>query len=169
MQTFLILLLLLLSFILYLEFRALLQNKLDRKNALALKLALDRVITRNRLVISEIDTFKNKVIALDRKNNKIILVEYRNNVTWEKCFSMGELESCNISTKTDPLTGCMQKVTVDFNFSNNKGLVYFAFYDERNDHIQELPSRINKATYWKSKIQHHLNRVKPGQGLEYIS
>jgi len=161
MYTFLIVLLLLLSFLIYLGFKAVFENKHDRRNALALKVALNRVIRRNRLLISEIDTFGNKVIALDGKNNKIILVEHRNNVTWEKCLSLGELESCNISKEMDQLTGCSQKVVIELNFSSNRELVHFIFYDESNDNISELPSRMRKANYWKSKIQHHLNIVKP--------
>jgi hypothetical protein len=161
--------LLLFSFILYLGLKALFENKHDQKNALALKVALDRVIKRNRLLISEIDIFGNKVIALDRKNSKIILVEHRNNVTWEKCFSLRELESFNITKNTHPLTGCIQKVVVELNFSNNRDLVYFTFYDDSNDRIQELPSRIKKATYWKRKIQHHLKSLTSGQRLKYVS
>jgi len=169
MYTFLIVLLVLLSFLLHLGFKALFENKHDRRNALALRVALDRVISRNRLLISEIDAYKNRVIALDRKNNKIILVQHKNNVTWEKCFSLREIEACNISRETDHLTGRTQKVVIEFNFSNNGELVYFTFYDESHDNKHELPSRIKKATYWKSKIQHHLNSVKPGHKLEYVS
>lgn len=159
--------LLLLSVLLYLGFRALFENKHDRRNALALKVALDRVIRRNRLLISEIDTFGNKVIALDRNNNKIILVEHRNNVTWEKCLSLGKLKSCNISKETDHLTGCTQKVVMEFNFINSGELVYFTFYDKSNASVHELPSRIRKANYWKNKIQHHLNSVRAGNRLHY--
>lgn len=167
MYTFLIVLFVLLSFLLHLGFKALFENKHDRRNALALKVALDRVIRRNRLLISEIDAFRNKIIALDRKNNKLILVEHRNNVTWEKCLSLGELGSFTILKEMDQLTGCTQKVFIELNFNSNEELVHFIFYDESNDHIHELPTRVRKANYWKSKIQHHLNSVKAGHRLEY--
>ena len=168
MYTFLIVMLLLLSFLLYLGFKALFENKHDRRNALAIKVALERVIRRKRLLISEIDTLGNKVIALDRKNNQIILVEHRNNVTWEKCLSLGELESCNINKEMDQLTGCAQKVVMELNFNSNEELIYFTFYDKSNDSIHELPSRLRKENYWKNKIQHHLNSVKAGYRLEYV-
>lgn len=160
-------LLLLLSFLLYLGFKAMFENKHDRRNARELKVALNRVIRRNRLVISEIDAFTNKVIAIDRKNDKLVLVEHRNNVIWEKCFSLGELKSCNISKETDHLTGCTQKVVMEFNFINSRELAYFTFYDKSNASVHELPSRIRKANYWKNKIQHHLNSVRAGNRLEY--
>ena len=168
MYTFLIVMLLLLSFLLYLGFKAVFENKLDRRNSLAIKVALDRVLKRNRLSISEIDTLGNKVIALDRKHNKIILVEHRNNVTWEKCLSLGELESCNINKEMDQITGCAQKVVMELNFNSSEDLVYFTFYDKSNDSIHELPSRIRKANYWKNKIQHHSNSVKEDYELEYV-
>ena len=169
MYTFLIVLMLLLPIPLYLGFKALFASKHDRRNALALKVALDRVIRRNRLLISEIDTFKNKAIALDRRNNKLILVEHRNNVTWEKCLSLGELGSFTIIKEMDQLTGCTQKVVIELNFNSNEELVYFTFYDESNDNIHELPSLVRKATDWKDKIYQHLNSLTPGHRLEYVS
>jgi len=168
MYTFLIVLLILLCLLIHLGFKALFENKHDRRNALTLKVALDRVIRRNRLLISEIDAYKNRVIALDRKNNKITLVQHRNNVTWEKCFSLRELESCNIIRETDHLTCCTQKVVMEFNFSKNGEPVYFIFYEKSDDSVHELPSRIRKASYWKNKIQHPLNSVKAGYRLEYV-
>ena len=168
MYTFLIVILILLSFLLYLGFRALFENKHDRKNAFAVKFALDGLIRRNRLSISEIDTLGNKVIALDRKNNKLILVEHRNNVTWEKCLSLGQLESCKIKKEMDPLTGCAQIVIMELNFNSIEEPIYFTFYDKSSDRIHELRPRIRKANYWKNKIQHHMNRVKSGHRLEYV-
>jgi len=167
MYTFLIVILILLSFLLYLGFRALFENKPDRSNAYAIKFALNRVIKRNRLSISEIDILGNNAIALDRRNNKIILVQHRNNVTWEKCLSLAKLESCKISHEMDPITGGTQEVVMDLNLSGNGELVYFTFYDKSRDSLHELPRRIRKANYWKNKIQHHMSRVKSGHRLEY--
>ncbi len=166
MYTFLIVLMLLLPIPLYFGFKALFENKHNRRNALALKVALDRVIRRNKLSISEIDTFRNRIIALDRKNNKLILAEHRNSVTWEKCLFLGELGSFTIIKEMDQLTGCIQKIVIEFNFNND--LVHFTFYDSSNDHIRELPTRVRKATYWKNKIQHQLNNVKASHRLEYV-
>ena len=96
MYALLIVIVLLLSFLLYSGIKALFENKNDRRNAFVIKEALDRVIRRNMLLISEIDTLGNKVIALDRKTKKIILVENRNNVTWKNVFHWARWKSCII-------------------------------------------------------------------------
>lgn len=168
MYTFLIVLMILLPIILYLGLKNLFENKQNRKNSLAIKSALDRLISRNRLTISEIDTFRNKIIALDRKNNKLILVEHRNNVTWEKCLSLGELAFFPITKKVDQLTGCIQEIVIEFNFNSNEEIIDFTFYDASSDNTNELPARVRKATYWKNKIRHHLNSVKAKHTLEYV-
>ena len=168
MYIILIILLLLLPIPIYLGFKALFKKKHDRRNALTLKVALDRVIKRYRLSISEIDTFGNRVIALDRKNNKLIMVELRNNVTWEKCLSLVELTSFTIIKELDQLTGCTQKVVIKLNFNHSEELEYFTFYDESNDNIHELPTRVRKAIYWKNKIQYHLNNKHTKHRLEYV-
>lgn len=169
MYTFLIVMLIILSLLLYLGFRALFENKHNPRNAFTIKVALDRVIRRNRLSISEIDPLGNKVIALDRKNNKIIRIEHRNNVTWEKCLSPGEVKSCKINKEMDPITGCTQKVVMELNFNSNEELVYFTFYDKSSDSIHELPPRIRKANNWKNKIWHRMISVKTCQRFEYVS
>jgi hypothetical protein len=168
MYTFLIVLILLLPIPLYIGFKAFFDSRHNRRNALILKRALDRVIKRNRLSISEIDSFGNKAIALDLKKNKLILVEHRNNVTWETCLSLGELSSFEILKKMDQLTGCTQKIVIEFNFNSKEDLVHFTFYDASNDNIHELPSRVKKATCWKKMIQHQLNGVKASRRPEYV-
>ena len=167
MQTVFIALILLLLFILYLGFRRKFETTDDPKNYFALQLSLDRVISRYKLAISEIGFFKNAIIGLDSGNNKLVSILQKRNVISERCFPLSELGSCRVIRDTDQLTGYVKRIELELILRCGE-IIGFIFFDEQRDNIHELPSRIRKAKYWKSKIQLRLNSLKQGHKFEYV-
>lgn len=167
MQTIFIALILLLLFFLYLAFRKKFVNKDDDGSYLVLKTSLDRVISRYRLLISEIHFLKNEIIALDSRNNKVVSILERKNVVAERCFSLSEVRSCRMIMETDQSTGYIRRVVLQLILRGGE-VNGFNFFDEVRDSRQELPFQIRKAKYWKSKIQLHLNSLKQDSKFEHV-
>ena len=142
------------------------ENEDERIDNVRIRAALDRVISRHKLSISEIDSFKNTTIALDRRNKKVVLIIHRNDVVSENCLSLDEVHSCRVKKEVDQLTGCTKKVILQLNFNAGE-IVHFTFYDETRDKIHELLSRFRNATYWQSKLQRYLNNLEANYPFEY--
>jgi hypothetical protein len=167
MHTLLIILLLLLPIVLYWVFKLLFKTEQHRKNTFAVKAALHKMIKSHGLSIPDIFILGNKLIGLDRKTNKIICIDQENNSLQKKLFLLKEIQFCRIVKEVDSLTGCTRKVDLEITFHTGEEPAYFTFYEEATDPVYELPSRIRKANYWKSKIQVQLNGIKPPM-LEYV-
>ena len=167
MNGFLVLLILLLLFLLYLRFRLISKNKDERSTYFRIKAAVDRVVSRHKLSISEIDFFKNTVIGLDRRNKKLVLIIHKNNVVSENCLRLDEVSSCRVSKEANQLSGCTKNVTLQLNLRDGE-IVRFTFFDETRDKRHELHSRFKKAVYWQSNIQLHLNNIKAKYQFEYV-
>ena len=167
MQTIFIVSVLLLLFLLYLAFRKKPVNKDCDGSYVFLKSSLDRVISRCRLLISEMDFLKNEIIALDSRNKKVVSILERKNVVAERCFSLAEVQSCRMITETDQSMGYIRRVVLQLILRGGE-VIGFNFFDEVRDRRQELPSQVRKAKYWKSKIQLHLNSLKQDSKFEYV-
>jgi hypothetical protein len=167
MQTIFLASILLLLFALFLAFKKKVVTKGNGTTHLFLKTSLDRVISRHRLLISEIDFLKNELIALDSRNNKVVSIIERKNVVSERVFSLSEVRSCRVITETDQLTGYIRRVVLELMLRGGE-TIGFNFFDEVRDGIEELPSQVKKAKYWKRKIQLHLNSLKQEIQYEYV-
>ena len=165
MQTIFIVSVLLLLFLLYLAFRKRFVN--GGGSYLFLKTSLDRVISRYRLLISEMDFLKNEIIALDSRNKKVVSILERKNVVAERCFSLSEVRSCRMITETHQSMGYIRRVVLQLILRGGE-VIGINFFDEVRDSRQELPSQVKKAKYWKSKIQLHLNSLKQDSKFEYV-
>lgn len=138
MYIFLMILLLLMPIPIYLGFRSLFGDKHRQKVYLTLKEAFKRLIKRHRLSITEVNIFGNSLIAMDRKMNKLVLVVYKNGITWEKCINLHEMIFCKIVKTANKAAGCIQKVNLELSFHKD-GIITFAFFDEEVDDLRDLP------------------------------
>ncbi len=154
-------------FLSYVVVRKRLFTKENGGTYLFLKASLDRVISRYRLLISEIDFLKNEIIALDSKNNKVVLILGQKGVVSEKCFALSEVQSCRLVVERNQLTSDINRVVLKLVLYGGE-VTEFIFYDEARDSIQELPSRHRKARYWKSRIQLYVNSLKQEPKFEYV-
>lgn len=157
MYVVLVILVLLAPIPIYIAFKSLFENKRNLKAKRAVKDAYKRVIKRYALSISQVNKFGNRLIAIDRKIGKLVLVVYKQGITWEKCFNLDEIIFCQIVKTTNKLSGCIENVSMELTFRNNHGIINFPFFDETLDDMRDLPYRLKKAQYWKRKIQFHLS------------
>ena len=108
------------------------------------------------------DIFNNRLIAIDQKMNKLVLVVYNNGMTEEKCLSLDNLIFCQIINATNRKKGCVESVTLELTFRNDPGMERFYFFGETNDDLRDLPSRIKKSKNWIRKIKYQTSINQTG-------
>ncbi len=160
MYVVIVLLLLSMSILLYLGIRSFFKEKNHQKPFPAIKEVFKGVTKRHSLSISEVDVFRNRLIAIDRKRGKLVLIIYKNGITWEKCFNLNELIFCQLVNIRDKANNCIKSVEIELEFLNDPRIVSFVFFDEELDELSELPSRIKKSKYWEKKIQYQMSTLQ---------
>jgi hypothetical protein len=135
----------------YFGLRSLFAHKHPVKVYKIVKNALTRLIKKHKLSIAEISLFGNRLIAMDRKMNRLILIHYKHGIVWEKCLNLHEMVFCRIAKIAHKLSGDIQKVNLELTLRNG-GIITFSFFDEKIDVIRDLPARTKRAQYWKGKF-----------------
>lgn len=159
MNMFLIVLILLMVIALYLGYRSVVEYKHPKKVYRIVKDTFTGLIKRNKLSIAEINLFGNRLIAIDNKLKKLVLIHYKQGVAWEKCLNLHKMIFCRIVKNTHKVSGNIQKLNIELTFRNGS-VVVFPFFDKRVDVIGDLPARIKRAQYWKGKIQYQINAAQ---------
>lgn len=167
MYVILIILVLLLPIPLYVAFQSLFIRQRHRKSMLAIEDAYKRVVERNNLRILELSRFINRLIAIDRSNRKLVLLVYKDGVTWEKCIALEEIISCQITKAVDN-ESYIQSVSIQLILHNNNETISFSFFDNRFDDERDLSQRTKRADYWQKKILYFINVPLTGYRLNHL-
>ena len=152
-------LLLVISIPIYLCLKSLFEYKHPQKVYMIIKDTFTRVIKRHKLTISEINLFGNRIIAVDRKINKLVLIHYKHGIAWRKCINLHDIISCRIATITHKVSGKIQKVNLKLTFRKG-GIITFPFFDDEVDVKRDPSMRIKTALYWVGKIQYKKKTVQ---------
>jgi hypothetical protein len=156
MYTFLIILVVLLPFPLYVLYKKTIGKTNDAKKAIELKTAFDQLTRKNKLSVDEVELFNNKVIGIDKKNNKFVWIEFAGSSLWKRCISLNDLESHKIRNIVDKMDDCIFGIVMELKFKTQKP-VSFTFYDNATDNISAFPFLREKAKYWNARIYFHAN------------
>jgi hypothetical protein len=153
MYAIFVLFLCLLFFIVYSHYLGIFNEKRNQQGYREIKEAYKRVIKRHRMSVSAVDRFSDRLIAIDWIMGKLVLIIYKEGVTWEKSFNMDEILFCRIVKTTDKINGNIQKVNMELTVRNDNAKVEFPFFDEKMDGRSVLAKRLRKSQSWKTKIQ----------------
>lgn len=143
----------------YFGFRSHFEYKHPQKVYMIVKDAFTRLIKRHKLSIAEVNLFGNRLIAMDHKMNKLVLIHYKHGIAWEKCLNLHEMVFCRIAKTAHKVSGDIQEVNLELTFRKG-GIITFSFFDEEVDVIRDPPSRLKMAQYWKGKIQCQISIVQ---------
>jgi len=152
MYILLVIFLLLLPVVLYLAFQALFVKKGHQKGIKAVDEAYKRVRQRHHLKVAEANKFVNRIIAIDREMGVLLLVLYKDGITWEKCLNLEEIGSCDVIKTTDVQSGFIQQVSVEIGLHNSHEPLSFPFFDEQTDDIRDLGRAVKKAQHWLQRL-----------------
>ena len=134
--------------------REIIKEKRKKRRQLSLAMAYDMFVLKNKLSIEYIDILENKVIAIDRKNKKLVLIDHTEQNKQELCISLLQVASCNIIEERDGQEKCIKKIFLEINLRPH---MYhrFCFYDDSKDSVTELPSLSRRAMHWRNRVNIH--------------
>ncbi|MCU7551857.1 hypothetical protein OCK74_22245 [Chitinophagaceae bacterium LB-8] len=130
-------------------------------------MAYERLVLENRLSIERLDIFKNKVIAMDRKNKKLVLIYHTDRTQQELCIPLLQVAACSIIEERDQQDQCIKKIFLNLKLRN---LIHhlFCFYDDSKDDVMEMPTLSRQAVNWSKSINIHRYPGNIGIEQEYI-
>ena len=152
----------------YFLIRILRKNIIMKKKQQELGLTYDRLVKQARFSIQHSELLNGKLIALDRGNKKLLIIDHNQFKKQEECISLLGIESCKIiEIKNDADSG-IRKIFLELKYKWNNNISRFCFYDDSYDKITELPSLARKAKSWKHRIDLHKHPGSVGLQLEYV-
>lgn len=152
----------------YYIIRSLRKQKIKKKKQQELALAYDRFIKKTRFSIHHSELLNGKLIALDRRNKKLLVIDHNRIKKQEECISLLGIESCRIiEVKQNPELN-IRKIILELKYRWNNKIIRFCFYDDSYDLITELSCLARRARSWKDRIDLHKYPGSVGLQLEYI-
>jgi hypothetical protein len=158
---------LLLSIPAYFGIRLMIKENRKRKKQLEFKRAYKRMVKRANLSIEDSESGNKKVIALDGKNKKLLIIDHNKKNRQEQCIPLLDIVSCTIHEVRDGPGKNIKKINLELKTRAHE-IFKFCFYDDAYDAITELPSLARRAMYWKSRIDGHKHPGNVNAGLEYV-
>lgn len=116
--------------------------------------AFGRLIKENKLLIHYKDVFTKKLIALDKMNEKLLLLDTNKKFKAECCVKLDKINSCDLIQLKDKFSNHLKQVSLVIVYETNKE-ARFCFYDDACDCEQEKSCLILKAQHWMQRINFH--------------
>jgi hypothetical protein len=152
----------------YYLIRIILKEKTQNKKQRQLGLAYDRLIKKGKFSVEHSELLNGKLIALDRKNKKLLIIDHNQIEKQEECLSLLGVESCKIIEVKHAADACIKKIFIELNYKQNNKITRFYFFDDSYDLITELPTLARKAKFWKHRINLHKYPGRVNLELEYV-
>lgn len=163
MMIVLIILALIVILLLYLAFQSYYGKQKHNREMLAVEEAYKRMMKRHNLKILEVSRLPNRLIAIDRVNGKLVLIVYKDGITWECCLNLEEIRHCELVKSTDHESGYIQSVNMELIMRDKGEVIRFPFFQQDIDDVRELRQRTNKSHYWQRKIRYYLDVPQNGE------
>ncbi|MCU7549194.1 hypothetical protein OCK74_08710 [Chitinophagaceae bacterium LB-8] len=135
--------------------REIIKEKRKKRSQLSLAMSYDMLVLENKLSIEYIDILENKVIAIDRKNKKLVLIDHTEENKQELCISLLQVASSSIIEERDEQDKCIKKIFLEIKLRRHHMHHKFCFYDDSKDSVTELPSLSRRALHWRNRVNIH--------------
>lgn len=168
MNTFSVIIFFLLLPVLIIGFLAFIEEKKRKQIKRALEKEISQLINENNLGMLEIDFFRRKAIGIDRKNMKLVFVDFRNKPTDKFCIDLETLFFCRVVKTCDDPSDKIKKIFLEIRNKNSEKVSKLTFYDRNSDNLYAKASLERRAEYWKNKINCYGASVKFNLQFEYV-
>jgi hypothetical protein len=152
----------------YLLIHTLIKQNRKKKREKVLGLAFDRLVKEVRFSINHIEMLHGKVIALDRRSKKLLLIDHNQRVKQEECLSMLWIQSCRVIEIKYGSESCTRKILLEIKHKWNNKISQFSFYDDAYDTRRNLTTLTKMAKFWKHRIDLHKYPGSVNLELEYV-
>ncbi len=126
------------------------KEKHRKKKQLDLARAYDRLVLRNKLSIEHSDVLGDSILALDRRNNKLLLVDHSGPDKREVCIPLTAIAAAKI-IKERNAKGHIRKIWLQLKKSNGN-IHRVCFFDETTDPVFGLLRFSRRALHWADRI-----------------
>lgn len=142
------------------------KEKHRKKKQLDLARAYDRLVLRNKLSIEHSEVLGDSILALDRRNNKLLLVDHSKTGRQEVCIPLTAIAAVKI-IKERNAGGHIKKIWLQL--KNSNGNIYrVCFFDETSDPVFGLLRFSRRALHWADRINSDKLRGKAVLGQELV-
>lgn len=129
--------------------------KRKKKKKISLAMAYDMLVLKNKLSIEQMDVLRNKVIALDRLNQKVVLIDQNVEGEQELCIPLEHIGSSGIIIERNDPHDNIKRIFLQLQHRRTGAQYSFCFFDDAHDPITELPSLSKKAWHWSNRVNIH--------------
>src|SRR5688572_10521752 len=124
-----------------------LKEKRQKKKQRQLGLAYERLVKQVKLSVEHMELLNGKLIALDRKNKKLLLIDHNQIEKQEECLSLLGVESCKMIEVKHGADAYIKKIFLELKYGWNNKTTLFCFYDDSYDLITELPALAEEQSF----------------------
>lgn len=135
--------------------RILRKEKIKKKKQLDCEYAYKRLVKQAKLSIRHLEKLDGKIIGLDTRNKKLLIIDHNKENKQEQCISLSGIETCKIVEEKYEAETLIRKIFLEFKHKWTGEIIRFCFYDNSHDLIINLPSLVRKARSWKNRIDLH--------------
>jgi hypothetical protein len=147
--------------------RALVKERRHKNKQQAIAIAYDRLVRRFKLAVEYSEFLSNRYIGLDRRNRKLLVIDYRNSEKEEICIPLVQVGICKLIQVKDE-SGRIKTIYLELTNRRSEKSVRICFYHNEYDTDLELSSLLKKAIHWKSKIDIYRQRDNAGVDARYV-
>jgi hypothetical protein len=134
--------------------RQLIKERQRKKKQITLATAYERLLLQNKLIPWRYEIMSDSVIALDRKNKKLVVVDSRKATMRQYCIPLRTIGETRI-VKERNTNGDIQKIELQL-MQKRGGMVYsICFFDAAHDRVTELPHLAKQAIVWHTHVNLH--------------
>lgn len=130
-----------------------------QRKRLNLAMTYDMMVLKHKLSIDYLDILKNKIIALDRSNDMLVLIDQSRGIEQELCLSLSEVETVRIIRERREEDNSIRKIFLQFTLIGNMEHHRFCFYDGKKDSIMEFTRLSRMALLWKDRVNNHIHQA----------
>ena len=146
----------------------LIEAKRKHKVKSRLQRALDHTVRLNQLVITEIEFFNDRVIAIDTENKKLVFAHFRKGVIERLCIDLRLVSACIVSKTFDRCSRYITNVLLQIQLRNQYEPLRLNFYDNTVDDFDTKTILLEKARFWKDQVNHNRSTENLGQKYEHV-
>jgi hypothetical protein len=148
-------------------FQIVLKDRRHKAKQLRMAKAYDRMVRQFKLAVEYSDFLCYRFIGLDRKNKKLLLIDYCRREKQELCIPLLEIGETRVIPAKDE-NQIIKAVLLELRNKRSHQVIRFSFYDREYDPVVELPSLQEKAIRWMTRIDIHKHAGPINFGAEFI-
>jgi hypothetical protein len=123
---------------------------------------VSKIGSQQRLFFARQEELLNSIIALDRLQRKLLIIEENNGRYYWKIIALEEVENCTLKKVYDSIDagglkakrveGYLRTIALQLNFNNDKPSFDLIFYENTVNNIYEMSELENKARKWQAML-----------------